>query len=90
MYLNEEQKHKIRLKMFERKLSVIKIAEKLGKSRNAWHQKLAGKTIMDSDDIIKLSKLLGISKNEVGNLFFNWELFSEIREERKFLSDGKD
>ena len=77
-YLTEEQSHAIKSNMFSRKIRVQDLCDLLGGSRAYWTSMLLGQTEMHVTHIIKLSKLLGLSKQEILDYFFNFAFAVDV------------
>lgn len=65
---------KLRGRIIEKYGSQGNFAEAFGISENSLSLKMNNKSRFTSDDIIKITSMLDISKNEVGEYFFTLEV----------------
>lgn len=65
---------KLRGKIVEKYGSQCNFAEAFGISENSLSLKMNNKSRFTSDDIIKITEMLDISKEEVGEYFFTLEV----------------
>lgn len=61
---------KLRARMIEKYGSQTEFAKAYGVSENTMSRKMQNKVPFSSDDVIKISEMLGISKDDVGSYFF--------------------
>lgn len=63
--------NKLRGRIIEKYGNQASFAQAYGVSENTLSKKMNNKTRFNSDDIIKMSKMLDIGKDEVGSYFFS-------------------
>lgn len=61
---------KLRGKIIEKYGSIENFSKAYGKSKQAVSMKLNNKIAISSEDIIKMSKMLDINRDEIGDYFF--------------------
>lgn len=68
--MNQRRFGKIRGKMAEYGLSQASFADKIGLTQQSVANKLSGKTAFTVRDVENICKLFDISRNEIGDYFF--------------------
>lgn len=61
---------KLRGKIIEKYGTINNFSRAYGISLNSMSRKIQNKSRFSSDDIVKISNLLGIDKNDIGDYFF--------------------
>ena len=77
-FITADQEHQLRTIMFAKKIHVQDLPASIGGCRASWTAMLSGKREMNLSQIIKLSRLLSLNKQQTLDLLLNFELFPEI------------
>lgn len=61
---------KLRGKIVENEMSISDLAEKMGISKSTLYQKINNSVSFTIDEVVTISKVLNLSKDEFNNIFF--------------------
>lgn len=80
MYLSKRQSRMLEVEFLKRGILKSQIHKHLGGSRQQWSKFLNGKTDMRVSTILKISKLLGFTPQQIGEVFFDYKEVPHIVE----------